>query len=447
MEPEVRYCTTEDGASISYSTMGDGPPLVRAAGIPSHLAAEFLLPRFAGQTGMYAAECRIVRYDGRGTGLSQREPLDFSLDARVRDLRSVVDHLGLDQFALIAYAHAGLPAMAFAAAYPERVSKLALIAPFSGGEKLYRSSSAFNAYLALESVTREQWDFFVMTVSQRNSGYDDPQAAHGYATYFKAGMTAESLIAYRPANRETSVLDVLPKITAPTLVIATIPDVVPTELSREVAARIKDARFQPMEHNNWFRDDLIVERVLDFVKPERVHPASAPAPAMAPAAGTTIILFADVVDSTALTERMGDAAFRERARALDDALRGAITGAGGAAVDGKLLGDGVLATFSAASQAIDAALRCAAAGADGGLPLHVGIHAGDVIREKDNVYGGAVNIASRISALAAPGEVLVSRTVADLARTSAGVTFEDRGEHALKGVTDPQRIYAVRREN
>jgi class 3 adenylate cyclase len=140
---------------------------------------------------------------------------------------------------------------------------------------------------------------------------------------------------------------------------------------------------------------------------------------------------------------MGDAAFRERARALDDALRAAITAAGGAAVDGKLLGDGVLATFPGASQAIDAALRCAAAGNDGGLPLHLGIHAGDVIREQNNVYGGAVNIASRISALSAPGEVLVSDVVRSLARTSAGVTFEDRGEHALKGVADPQRVYAV----
>ena len=111
----------------------------------------------------------------------------------------------------------------------------------------------------------------------------------------------------------------------------------------------------------------------------------------------------------------------------------------------KLLGDGVLATFSAASQAIDAALRCASVGDDQALPLHLGLHAGDVIREADNVFGGAVNIAARVSALSAPGEVLVSRTVADLARTSAGVMFEDRGEHTLKGVGDALRVYAVHR--
>jgi adenylate cyclase len=112
----------------------------------------------------------------------------------------------------------------------------------------------------------------------------------------------------------------------------------------------------------------------------------------------------------------------------------------------------VLATFPAASQAIDAAFKCnaAAEATDDGraealrLRLHIGIHAGDVIREQNNVYGGAVNIASRISGLSAPGEVLVSDIVRGLARTSAGVTFEDRGEHALKGVADPQRVFAVR---
>jgi class 3 adenylate cyclase len=160
--------------------------------------------------------------------------------------------------------------------------------------------------------------------------------------------------------------------------------------------------------------------------------------------GTAVILFADIVDSTALTERIGDAAFRAKARDLDASLRSIITEAGGRTIDGFLSGDGVLATFPAASQAIDAALRCGAAGNEQGLPLHLGLHAGDVIREANNVFGGAVNIASRISGLSAPDELLVSATVRDLARTSAGVEFEDRGEHALKGVGEAVRVFAVR---
>ena len=140
-----------------------------------------------------------------------------------------------------------------------------------------------------------------------------------------------------------------------------------------------------------------------------------------PPSGTAVILFADIADSTALTERLGDAAFRAKARDLDAALRTVIREHAGTPIEGKLLGDGVLAVFTSARQAIEAALACARAGDDAGLPLHLGLHAGDVIREDNNVYGGAVNIASRISGLSAPGEVLVSDTVRSLARTSAGV--------------------------
>jgi class 3 adenylate cyclase len=177
-------------------------------------------------------------------------------------------------------------------------------------------------------------------------------------------------------------------------------------------------------------------------------PPTEPATVAAPQ-GTAIILFADIVDSTALTERLGDAAFRDQARDLDTALRTIIRECTGSPVEGPTLGDGVLAVFTSARQAIEAALACGRAGNDAGLPLHLGLHAGDVIRESDadgrsNVYGGAVNIASRISGLSAPGEVLVSDTVRGLARTSAGVTFEDRGEQALKGVGEAVRVWAVR---
>jgi class 3 adenylate cyclase len=159
--------------------------------------------------------------------------------------------------------------------------------------------------------------------------------------------------------------------------------------------------------------------------------------------GTVIILFADIVDSTALTERLGDTSFRDKARALDEAMRTAIRTNGGTAVEGRTLGDGVLAVFTSARQAIACAQACHDAASKAGLSLHAGIHAGDVIREADNVYGGAVNIAARVAAASAPGETLVSGTVRDLARTSAGVTFEDRGEQALKGIDDAVRLFAV----
>jgi len=160
--------------------------------------------------------------------------------------------------------------------------------------------------------------------------------------------------------------------------------------------------------------------------------------------GMAVILFADIVESTALTERLGDAAFREKARELDEALRAVIRECAGTPVEGKLVGDGVLAVFTSARQAIECALRCKGAGESVGLGLHLGIHAGDVIREGNNVFGGAVNIAARIAGASGPGEVLVSDTVRGLARTSAGVAFDDRGEQELKGIDEAQRLFGVR---
>jgi class 3 adenylate cyclase len=160
--------------------------------------------------------------------------------------------------------------------------------------------------------------------------------------------------------------------------------------------------------------------------------------------GTATILFADIADSTLLTEQLGDAPFRARARELDAALRAIISETGGRTVEGKLLGDGVMAVFSSAHRAIECAARCNAAAEDTDLRLHIGAHAGDVIREGDNVFGGAVNIAARIAAKSAPGEVLVSETVRSLARTSTDVKFEDRGYQELKGVAEAQRLFAVR---
>ncbi len=135
-----------------------------------------------------------------------------------------------------------------------------------------------------------------------------------------------------------------------------------------------------------------------------------------------MILFTDIVDSTGLTERLGDNTFREKARELDRAVRAVIRDCSGTPVEGKTLGDGVLSVFTSARQAIDAALRCSKEGGAAGLPLHLGVHAGDVIREDDadgrhNIYGGAVNVSSRVAAASEPGEVLISDTVRGLART------------------------------
>jgi len=451
-QPDVRYCLAEDGVRLAHYVMGEGPPLVRALGFPSHLTAAWAMPGFADATRRLAAEHQLVTYDARGMGLSQRV-LDFSLDTRVGDLRAVIRHLRLDRFALMGGGHASMAAMAYAARHPDEVSHLVLVTPYADGAQLYETSSGFSAHAALESVTLEQWDFIAMTMASRATRFADVEAARAVARFLQASLSAEGFIAHRRETRRTSVIEELGTIAAPTLVIGNEnDDLYPIELVQEVAASIPNARLQLTAENTTRveNDGLTTELILDFLrppgapKPARKAP-SAPASKQAAPGGTAVILFTDIVSSTALTERMGDAAFRAKARDLDASLRAIITEAGGTTIDAKTLGDGVLATFPAASQAIDAALRCGAAGEAQGLPLHLGLHAGDVIREQNNVFGGAVNIAARISALSAPGELLVSDIVRGLARTSANVTFGDRGEHTLKGVGDPQRVYAVRR--
>jgi class 3 adenylate cyclase len=156
-----------------------------------------------------------------------------------------------------------------------------------------------------------------------------------------------------------------------------------------------------------------------------------------------VILFTDIADSTALTERLGDAAYRAKAAEFERTMREAVRDCSGEDIPGITLGDGVLAVFSSGTNAIECAVRAHKCARDAGFRLHVGVHAGDVLRTETTVYGGAVNIAARVCDAAPPGETLVSDTVRSLARTSASVQFVDRGLHQFKGVSDPHQVFAV----
>jgi len=268
--------------------------------------------------------------------------------------------------------------------------------------------------------------------------YEDEEYAHQLAKFLRACVEPDAYRAALDASEHYDVSALLPGVTAPTLVVHNQNSPwVGVQSGRRLAAGIPDSRFVVVEDLTYAQLPSLIYEFL------REGEASTPG-AAALTSGTAIILFADIADSTALTERLGDTGFRAKARELDGGLRTIIRDQGGTPVEGKLLGDGVLAVFTGARQAINAALGCSQAGSEAGLPLHLGLHAGDVIREDNNVYGGAVNIASRISGLSVLGEVLVSDTVRSLARTSAGVRFEDRGDQTLKGVGEMVRVWVVR---
>jgi class 3 adenylate cyclase/pimeloyl-ACP methyl ester carboxylesterase len=451
METRVQYAKTSDGVDIAFAVYGEGPALVIPPSLTaSHLQQELVLPVSRSFHERLSQRLQLIRYDCRGLGMSQREPIDFSPDAAERDMLAVVDRLGLERFALYSHVLAGEGPMAFAANRPDRVTGLF----WWLGQTVLDSADGLRQYRALDPLMDTEWDLYTEIAARLVLGWSSPDAS-GFASLMRAGISPAGLRAAGAALRQLRAFDWATRVQVPTLVAHLAAVDGPTGNARTLASRIQTSHvvaipgppglFMPFVYDS----EVLVKAIADFVEglsTENGGGAARSDAVLATRSGTAVILFADIVESTALTERMGDAAFRARARDLDASLRSIITEAGGTTIDAKTLGDGVLATFPAASQAIDAALRCGAAGDAQGLPLHLGLHAGDVIREQNNVFGGAVNIASRISALSAPGEVLVSRTVADLARTSAGVTFEDRGEHALKGIAEPQRVYAVRKD-
>jgi len=433
MEPRIQYTQTATAVSIAYAAAGKGRTLILVPSPPvTHVQRqpEVYQRLWEGLTERF----HFVWYDSRGSGLSDRDAVDFSIEAMMRDLEAVAESAGGGQFALLAVFD-GVPiAITYAATRPERVSHLILADGWMVQSDYYLNP----AHHADAGLREQDWVLYTETVARVFMGFDDPVFAAAFGEYMRACVEPEALRAYFSSYEDYDVARLAGRLTTPTLVLHNRRNrYLPVRVGQRLAASIRGARFFEIDDLTYQDVPRLVGDFISETEGER-HAELAEAPS-----GTAIILFADIADSTALTERLGDAAFRGKARELDAALRAVIRESGGTPIEGKLLGDGVLAVFTSARQAIEAALGCGKAGDDVGLGLHLGLHAGDVIREESNVYGGAVNIAARISALSTPGEVLVSDTVRSLARTSAGVRFEDRGERELKGVSEPVRLYQV----
>ncbi|MDP9237262.1 MAG: adenylate/guanylate cyclase domain-containing protein [Chloroflexota bacterium] len=432
-EPRIHYVRTPDGVSIAYYVIGGGPPLVEMPGIPvSHLQKEW-------ETGHEMAELiamqrTYIHYDARGFGMSDRAVSDFSLEALVRDLETVADHLSIERMQIITGGIAMPIALQYAATHPERVSHLVL-GMYGAGREVPEEQLA-----SLVALGEQNWELATETITHAVLGWSNSELARKMAEIMRAGTTAQTLKAFMRASREWQIEELLPRITASTLILARrdgpqayIDD------GRRAASFIPDARLELLDEKSDMVQEPEFDKIWAFVSDGQEVPRAAPE--VQPTTAT--ILFADIVDSTSLTERLGDSHFRSHASELDEGLRRVIRASGGTVIEGKVLGDGVMSVFPSARQAIDAALRCAALGAEHEMKLHLGIHAGDVIRDGANVYGGAVNIAARVAGASDPGEILVTDVVRALARTSASAGFDDRGEHELKGIAEPQHLYAI----
>ena len=426
--PRVQYARNGE-VNIAYTVSGDGPvDLLFAPGWFSHqdLFWEMKLARtFFNGLGRFA---RLITYDKRGTGMS--DPLDRAgayVD-RMDDLRTVMDAAGAEQAHVVGMSEGGIVAAIFAAAEPERVRSLTMlntpipvqVTDVEGWrraiEKGWGEGALYELFLPELPEHRPSRDMWAKV--QRMS------SSRGLALQYFEQIRG---IDPRPA---------LSSISVPTLVLRGTRDLIATgPMARELADGVPGAQLREVScgHIPWITGgEEVVAALEEFITG---------APTAVPATRRlATVLFTDIVDSTARAAASGDREWRSLLDRHDELFRRHLERHGGREV--KATGDGFLAAFDGPAEAIECALSARDATAELGVPTRAGIHTGQCEVRGEDLGGIAVHIGARVASLAGPNEVLVSRTVRDLVAGS-DVQLEDRGEHALKGVPEPWRVYAV----
>ena len=444
MEPRIQYAQTTDGVSIAFSTLGEGMPFVQMPRPFTHLQLDWEMPEDRSWSERLAKKWQIVRYDGRGTGLSDRAVPDFSLDSRLLDLEAVVDRLGLERFALFAPSLSGPVSIAFTVRHPERVSQLILwnsyvrATDFTGGPQAQ----------ALLQLANADWKLFTETAAHVVVGWSAGEEARRYAAVIRESVTQEWVQTALAAALEFDVTELLPQVRSPTLVLqrreAAFPSV---DTARGFASRIPNARLALLEGGSgapYIGDTDAVLQAIDEFLGEGETAAEPPGLA---AEDVHTILFTDVEGSTALTQRLGDAKARDVLREHERIVREALKSHGGSEV--KTMGDGFMASFSSATKALESAITMQRAFAEHNesaaepIMVRVGLNAGEPIAEDDDLFGTAVNLAARICGHAEAGQILAPIVVRELA-AGKQFMFADLGETELRGFEDPVRLFELR---
>ncbi|MBI1886406.1 MAG: adenylate/guanylate cyclase domain-containing protein [Chloroflexi bacterium] len=470
---EVRYCTTEDGVRIAYTVEGEGPTLVICHGAIGSFSLDHLFATPQQSFPGFGRGRRRIRFDGRGTGLSQRDVADLSHAALVRDLEAVVRAAGLKSFSLWGPVWAGPRAIEYAARHPRQVHRLILSRTFA------RVLDVFSREMleGLIQLARANWDFAARTFANMAVGTELPElnlrVAEGYRQSTSGDVVARAL----EQNMHSDVTGLLQQVKAPTLVISFREDTlfpVGVALGQQLAAAIPNGRL------------LILEATTDFANPETVANAidaflregdgSEPQRRAFSQAGGALrtVLFTDIVGHTEMMQRLGDEKGRQVLREHERIIRDVLKEHGGTEV--KTMGDGFMASFPSVTKGVECAValqrafaaridaisarpepvegRGAAHGSTGSPraaaesePLHirVGLNAGEPIEEEGDLFGQSVILAARIAAHAEGGEVLASLAVRELC-AGKGFLFADRGDVALRGFEDPVRVFQVRWE-
>lgn len=444
MDPRVQYATTSDGVSIAYWSMGEGPTLVIPPIIvTSHLELEWQIPsRRAVYEGL-ARGLRVVRYDCRGMGMSQRDAIDFSVDSALRDLEAVLERLEVAQLALLRLPSSGDVSLAFAARNPARVSHLVIWEGHSGQDDL--DPQRASQIRAIEPVIDRDWDLYVRIRARVIAGWEGSNAPiiediiRGAHSPDSARAMNEALLSQDPAPY-------LSQIEAPALVLYRLGARRREDNARLFASRIANSHLEAIRDPSIgpYPNERGVNAALDFISPDR-PPTAESRPE--PAGGLRVILFTDLENHTPMMERLGDERGREVLREHEVITREALAAYGGAEV--KTMGDSFMASFGSATRALECAIAIQKAfaarneTADEPLQVRVGLSAGEPIDEGDDLFGASVIQAARIIDQAKGGEVVLANVVRELA-AGKGFLFFDRGEIVLRGFEDPVRLYELK---
>jgi class 3 adenylate cyclase len=445
MEPRIQYAKTADGVSIAFWTLGEGTPVVHLPLLISHIQMEWQIAECRCWYERLAEKSKLVRFDVRGEGSSERNVTDFSLDAVLLDVEAVVDRLGLEKFALLGPLHSGPIAIAYAARHPERVSHLILWCAYARASDWVRSPQV----QSVRALMGKDWAFYTEAMAHFLLGWSAGEPARRYAALIRESITQEFLQGViMPALNEWDVTPLPAQVRSPTLVLHRRQYALDVDVARGLASGIADARLVVLDGESgapYLGDmEAVAQAIDDFLGEGEPAPAGAEPP---PAGAFRTILFTDVEGSTALTERLGDAKAREVMRNHERIVREALRAHGGAEV--KAMGDGFMASFSSATRALECAIamqRAFAAHADEHpetpIRVRIGLNAGEPIAEDEDLFGTAVQVAARVCAHAQPCQILASNVVQELA-AGKGFAFSDQGEAALKGFDKPVRLYEL----
>jgi pimeloyl-ACP methyl ester carboxylesterase len=347
-EREVRYARSSDGTSVAYCEWGVGPPLLLLPSFVSFAHGAWGLDPLIHEL---ASSFTLVTYDIRGMGLSDRGITDFSAEARLADLRAVVDDVGIKRFSIVARLYEVPTAIGFAASWPDRVDRMVLLSPYADGRKFYESTDFGQLAEALHDVTVKQWKFVSETIIARGARPDTPpHALEERARNMREDWTPEALLAFRSANQSTDVTGLMLAVKAPTLVVAGQGDPA-MQFSREVTSGIPNARLITPSIT-W--DNISEEgrrQLLAFL-----GATSEPDSQTDPVQPSTLraVLFTDLVGHTEMMSRLGDDRGRDVLREHERITREVLKANGGTEV--KTMGDGFMASFGSVTRAVECAL-------------------------------------------------------------------------------------------